>query len=81
MCVKIKVKQTCHTFHYMLKTYLICHDHDLAITQSLEGVWVTVVLLVLKTKDLNDVVYLSVLHYLRGKNNFQSFAKLIEIND
>ena len=44
--------------------YLICHDHDLAVAQSLEGFWVTVVLLVLKPEDFNDVVDLSVLHNL-----------------
>lgn len=44
---------------------LIGHDHDLSIAQSLEGFWVTVVLLVLKAKDLNDVVDFSILHYLK----------------
>ena len=44
--------------------HLIGHDHDLAVTQSLEGFWVAVVLLVLKAEDLNDVVDFSVLHDL-----------------
>lgn len=58
----------------MLKAHLICHDHDLAITQTLEGFWVAVVLLVLKTEDLNDVIYLRVLHNLRGKTKQVSLS-------
>lgn len=50
-----------------MNTNLICHDHDLAIAQSLEGFWVAVVLLVLKAEDLNDAVDLIVLHDLRRK--------------
>ncbi len=49
-------------------THLICHDHDLAITQSLEGFWVAVVLLVLKTDDLNNAIDFSILHNLMKKN-------------
>lgn len=47
--------------------HLICHDHDLAVTQTLEGFWVAVVLLVLKAEDLNDVVDFSILHDLMRK--------------
>lgn len=47
--------------------HLICHDHELAVTQSLEGFWAAVVLLVLKAEDLNDVVDFSVLHDLMRK--------------
>lgn len=47
-----------------LLPHLICHDHQLAVTQCLEGIWVAVVLLVLKAEDLDDVVDFSVLHDL-----------------
>lgn len=50
-----------------LLTHLICHDHDLSVTQTLEGFWVTVVFLVLKPKNLNDVVDFSILHNLMRK--------------
>lgn len=50
-------------------THLICHDHDLPITQTLQGFWVTVVFLVLKTKDLDDIVDFSVFHNLRTKTH------------
>lgn len=50
-----------------LLAHLICHDHDLAIAQTLEGFWIAVILLVLKTEDLNDVVDFSVLHNLMRK--------------
>lgn len=50
-----------------LLTHLICHDHDLSVTQTLEGFWVAVVLLVLKAEDLNDVVDFSILHNLMRK--------------
>lgn len=49
--------------------HLICHDHELAVTQTLEGFWVAVVLLVLKAEDLNDAVDFSVLHNLMRKTN------------
>ena len=45
-------------------SHLICHDHELSIAQTLQGIWVTVVLPVLQTQDLDDVVDLSVLHNL-----------------
>lgn len=51
--------------------HLICHDHDLSITQSLQRIWVTVVLLVLQAKDLNDVVDFSILHDLMSKTKQQ----------
>ena len=44
--------------------HLICHDHELSVAQALQGRWVTVVLLVLQTQDLDDAVDLSVLHNL-----------------
>lgn len=62
-----------------LLTHLICHDHDLSVTQTLEGVWVAVVFLVLKAKDLNDVVDFSILHNLmrKAKQFLISLAKLL----
>ena len=45
-------------------SHLICHDHELSIAQTLQGIWVTVVLPVLQTQDLDDVVDLGVLHNL-----------------
>lgn len=57
-----------------LLAHLICHDHDLAITQGLEGFWVTVVLLVLKAKDLDDVVDFSILHDLMKTAQFSLLA-------
>lgn len=53
-------------------SHLICHDHDLSITQSLQGFWVTVVLLVLQAKDLNNVVDFSILHDLISKAQSKS---------
>lgn len=64
--------------------HLICHDHDLAIAQTFKGIWVTVVLLVLKAKDLDDVVDFSIFHNLRkndiiGISSFSfSFSLLLK---
>lgn len=52
------------------QTHLICHDHELAVTQTLEGFWIAVVLLVLKAEDLDDVVDFSVLHNLMRKTRY-----------
>lgn len=51
-----------------MSLHLICHDHDLSVAQSFEGFWVAVVLLVLKAKDLNNVVDFSILHDLKKKD-------------
>lgn len=69
-----------HILKTKLLTHLICHDHDLSVTQTLEGFWVAVVFLVLKPKNLNDVVDFSIFHNLMRKNKqflFLSLAKLL----
>lgn len=43
---------------------LICHDHQFAVAQGLQGVRSLVLVLVLETQDLDDVVDLDILHDL-----------------
>lgn len=43
---------------------LICHDHQFAVSQVLQGVWVVVLLLELQTHDFDDVVDFSIVHDL-----------------
>lgn len=67
--------------------HLICHDHDLAVTQTLQGFWVAVVFLVLEAEDLDYIVDFSVFHDLRTKNmshhsaGYQTNADLHRGND
>lgn len=44
--------------------HLIRHDHDPAVAQGPQRLWVVVTLLVLEPDDLNDVVNLGVFHDL-----------------
>lgn len=44
--------------------YLIRHDHDPAVAQAPQRLWVVIALLVLEADDFDDVVYLSVFHDL-----------------
>lgn len=48
--------------------HLISHDHDLAVTEGPQRLWVVVALFVLKADNFDDVVDLSVFHDLYKKN-------------
>ena len=47
---------------------LICHDHQLAVSQRPQGLGSLVLLLVLQSKNLDDVVDLSIFHDLQEEN-------------
>lgn len=46
---------------------LICHDHNLAISQRFQRLWALVFLFVAQAHDLDNVVDLSIVHDLIGK--------------
>lgn len=46
------------------KKDLICHYHNLSISQRLHGLWGLIFLFVSQTQDLNNVVDFSILHNL-----------------
>lgn len=47
--------------------HLICHDHDLAVAQAPQWLWVVIAFLVLEANNFDDVVNLSIFHDLLTK--------------
>jgi hypothetical protein len=43
---------------------LICHDHQLPVPQGTQSIWAVVLLLEVKTQDLDQVVDLGIVHDL-----------------